>query len=145
VLDSAAVIDWEALLERARAARENAYAPYSEYRVGAALLTAGGEVYTGANVEHGIPALAVCAERVAAVTAAAAGRRRFAALAVVTTSSPPAFPCGLCRQTLAEFVAAGEDLPILAANLAGERAETTFAALLPHPFRLGDARAAKPR
>lgn len=130
-------MDWEPLLAAARAARERAYAPYSEYLVGAAVLTEDGTIVAGANVENGLPTLAACAERVAIATAVAAGHRRFRAVAVVTESSPPARPCGLCRQTMAEFA---RDLPVLCANLDGDRVETSLAALLPDAFRLADAR-----
>lgn len=123
--------DWEPLLKAALRAREHAYAPYSEYAVGAALLAEDGSIHPGANVENGIPALGVCAERTAVAAAVAAGARRFRALAVVTDSSPPASPCGLCRQTLVEFA---DDLPILLVNLRGERREVRLAELLPRPF-----------
>jgi cytidine deaminase len=130
-------MDWEPLLAAAREARGRAYAPYSEYLVGAALRTGDGTLFAGANVENGLPSLAVCAERVALATAVAAGHRHFTAVAVVTESSPPARPCGLCRQMLAEFA---QDLPVLCANTAGERVETTLGALLPDAFRLSEAR-----
>lgn len=125
-------IDWERLEAAARAARASAHAPYSRYPVGAAVLTAGGTVHAAGNVEYAIPALSICAERLAVSAALAAGQGDLAALAVVTGSSPPARPCGLCRQTLAE---AACDLPILCVNDAGERAETTLAELFPAPFR----------
>lgn len=131
-------MDWEPLVEAARAARERAYAPYSGYRVGAALLAEDGSVHAAGNVENGIPALGVCAERAAAAAAVNAGGKRFVALAVVTESSPPARPCGVCRQTLAEF--AGDDLPVLCVNDAGEREATTLGELLPSAFRLAEAR-----
>ena len=130
-------MDWEPLVAAARAARERAYAPYSRYLVGAAVVTADGTIFAGANVENGLPTLAACAERVAIATAVAAGHRDFRAVAVVTESSPPARPCGLCRQMMAEFV---RDVPILCTNPEGERVETSLAALLPDAFRLGDAR-----
>ena len=125
-------IDWERLEAAARAARASAHAPYSRYPVGAAVLTADGAVHAAGNVEYAIPALSICAERLAVSAALAAGHCELAALAVVTGSSPPARPCGLCRQTLAEVA---RDLPILCLNDAGERAETTLAELLPEPFR----------
>lgn len=127
-------IDWDLLLQAARTAREGAYAPYSQYRVGAALLGDDGRIYAAGNVENGIPALSVCAERNAVSRAVNAGVTTFRALAVITASTPPASPCGLCRQTLAEFV---DDLPILRTNLQGERTETTLADLFPQPFVLG--------
>jgi cytidine deaminase len=120
-------------MARAAEARRRAYAPYSGYRVGAAIRAEDGRVFAAANVENGIPALSICAERNAIARAVAEGATRFVALAVVTASSPPAYPCGLCRQTLAEFV---DDLPILVANTVGEEHHTTLGELLPHPFRL---------
>jgi cytidine deaminase len=126
-------IEWEPLVAAAVAARERAYAPYSRFAVGAAVLMEDGSVHAAGNVENSIPALAICAERVAIAQAVAAGRRRPRALAVVTATSPPAPPCGLCRQTLAEFA---PDLPILLANPQGERDLVSLAALFPEPFRL---------
>jgi cytidine deaminase len=125
-------IDWELLAEAARAARASAHAPYSRYPVGAAVLTGDGTVHASGNVEYAIPALSICAERLAVSAALAAGRKNLVALAVVTDSSPPARPCGLCRQTLAEVA---RDLPILCLNDVGERERTTLAELFPEPFR----------
>lgn len=129
--------DWDALVAAARAVRRLAYAPYSGYQVGAALLAADGSIHAAGNVENGIPALSTCAERLAVAAAVNAGHHDFAALAVVTASSPPARPCGLCRQTLAEFA---RDLPILCVNEDGEREETTLAELFPAPFRFTEAK-----
>lgn len=126
-------MDWNDLYEAAREARGKAHAPFSRYAVGAALLTGDGRVFTGANTEFGIPALGVCAERAAVIRALTAGARELVALAVVTGSSPPAAPCGLCRQTLLEVV--DDDLPILLANLDGERQEMRLSELQPRPFR----------
>lgn len=125
-------IDWQPLLDAASDARTRAFAPFSHYPVGAALLTDDGRIFTGSNVEFGIPALGVCAERAAVIGALNAGARSFRALAVITSSSPPAAPCGLCRQTLAEVA---DDLPILIVNPDGERQEIRLAELLPRPFR----------
>lgn len=126
-------MDWEPLVAAATAARAKAYAPYSRFAVGAAVLMEDGSIHAGANVENCIPSLAVCAERNAIAAAVSAGLRRPQALAVVTEMSPPARPCGLCRQTLAEFA---RDLPILVTNPAGEGEETRLAELLPYPFAL---------
>lgn len=126
-------MDWEPLVAAAREAYEQAYAPYSRFKVGAALLMEDGSIQSGANVENCIPALSVCAERVAVAKAASTGLRKPQALAVVTDAAPPARPCGLCRQTLVEFVA---DLPILMVNTAGAREETSLAVLLPDAFTL---------
>lgn len=126
-------MDWEPLVAAARAARERAYAPYSHFAVGAALLMEDGSIHAAANVENCIPALSICAERNAMSAAASAGLRRPRAVAVVTDATPPARPCGLCRQTLIEFA---KDLPILVVNVHGDREETTLAELFPQPFSL---------
>jgi cytidine deaminase len=128
--------DDDELLEAARRVRAHAHAPYSRYQVGAAVRAASGRVYAGANVENASYGLALCAERSAVAAAIAAGEKRLSAVAVVTATSPPAAPCGMCRQVLAEF---GDDaLPVLLTNDRGERQDTTLGALLPHAFRRGD-------
>lgn len=126
-------IDWEPLIRAAEDARSRSYSPYSHYAVGAALQMEDGSIQAAANVENSIPALSICAERNAVSKAVNAGLQHPIALAVATESSPPARPCGLCRQTLAEFA---EDLPVVMVNPAGEREETTLAELFPAPFRL---------
>jgi cytidine deaminase len=93
----------EDLLERAIAMRENAYAPYSQFAVGAALVTEDGTVFGGANVENASYGLAICAERTAAVTAVAAGHRSFQAIAIAGPETTVTAPCGACRQFLNEF------------------------------------------
>jgi cytidine deaminase len=128
-------MDWQPLIDAALRAHGHAYAPYSHYEVGAAILMEDGSIHAAANVENGIPALSTCAERNAMAAAASAGLRRPQAVAVVTRSSPPARPCGLCRQTLTEFA---DDLPILCVNLQGEREETTLAELFPQRFKLAE-------
>ncbi|HVF61738.1 MAG TPA: cytidine deaminase [Thermoanaerobaculia bacterium] len=124
-------MDWDPLVAAARAARANAYAPYSRFPVGAAVLMEDGSIHASGNVENCIPALAICAERLAIARAAAAGLRRPQALAVVTHTDPPARPCGLCRQTLVEFA---DDLPILVCNEAGKCEEVRLTDLFPQPF-----------
>ena len=124
------------LIEAARRVRENAHAPYSRYKVGAAVRMASGRVFVGANVENASYGLALCAERSAIAAAIAAGETRLAAVAVITASSPPAAPCGMCRQVLAEF--GDDDLPVALVNDKGERSDTTLGALLPHAFRQND-------
>lgn len=132
VLQSCAM-DWEPLIAAAVAARANAYAPYSNFPVGAAILMEDGSIHAAGNVENCIPALSICAERNAVSAAASAGLRRPLAVAVVTETSPPSRPCGLCRQTLSEFA---DDLPILVVNPQGEREEVRLAELLPQRFSL---------
>ncbi|HEV2854997.1 MAG TPA: cytidine deaminase [Thermoanaerobaculia bacterium] len=126
-------LDWEPLIAAATAARDHAYAPYSHFAVGAAVLMEDGSIHAAANVENCIPALSVCAERNAISAAASAGLRKPRAVAVVTDATPPARPCGLCRQTLAEFA---KDLPILVVNVEGVREETSLAEIFPQPFSL---------
>jgi cytidine deaminase len=128
--------DLAPLIAEARRVRANAYAPYSRFLVGAAVRAGSGKVYGGANVENASYGLALCAERSAIAGAIAAGETRIDAVAVVTATSPPAAPCGMCRQVLAEF--ADDRLPIVLVNDAGECEDTTLGALLPHAFRRPD-------
>jgi cytidine deaminase len=116
------------LIERAKDARERAYAPYSRFAVGAALLTTSNEVFCGCNVENLSYGLTSCAERNAVFAAVQAGQRRFTAVAVVADSKAPVTPCGACRQVLAEF---GLDLVVISANLQGATYQTSIAELLP--------------
>jgi cytidine deaminase len=126
-------VDREALIRQASAAREGAYAPYSDYEVGAALLGASGRVYVGCNVENAVYPLSMCAERVAVFKAVCAGERHFQAIAVVTRNGGA--PCGSCRQVLREF---GEDTLVLIADADGNTRETTVAELLPDSFSAAD-------
>ena len=119
----------EELVAQASQVRERAYAPYSGYKVGAALLARSGQVYTGCNVENAVYPLTTCAERVAVVKAVSEGEREFVALAVSTRNGGA--PCGACRQTLREF---GADIIVLIADATGAYRETTVAALLPDSF-----------
>jgi len=121
----------EELVRVARAARRRAYAPYSGFRVGAAVL-AGGEVHAGANVENASYGLTLCAERVAVAAAAVSGARRIDAVAVASGTAEPTPPCGMCLQTLAEL--AGPSLPVLLVGARGGRVETTLGELLPRAF-----------
>jgi cytidine deaminase len=127
-------IPWKQLVLAAAEARAQAYAPYSGYRVGAALLSAEGTIFSGCNVENASYGLALCAERSAVAGLIVSGGRRIVALAVITAGAEPGSPCGLCRQTLSEFA---DDLPI---GLALEGDETprvlkSLRQLFPDPFR----------
>lgn len=120
----------QTLIERALAARQWAYAPYSRYRVGAALLASSGKIYDGCNVENAAYGSSICAERTALVKAVSEGERRFEAAAVATDNGGS--PCGACRQMLSEF---GLDLEILLLDGEGKAArETTLRDLLPDAF-----------
>lgn len=117
----------------AREAQERAYAPYSNYRVGAALETVEGRVYVGCNVENSSYSVTCCAERVALFAAIADGADKFTRM-VVSASGKTPYPCGACRQALAEF-APGLSLTVI--NGGSERRTYTLDELLPHPFVLG--------
>ncbi|MBL8330063.1 MAG: cytidine deaminase [Rubrivivax sp.] len=121
-----------ALIDAARAVRERAYAPYSNFLVGAALLDEQGRVHAGANVENAAYPQGLCAEASAIAHLVAAGGRRIVALAVVGAGADPVTPCGGCRQKIREFAA--QDVPILVADLSGLRARFTLAELLPASF-----------
>jgi cytidine deaminase len=121
------------LVKRAVEARRHAYAPYSKYAVGAALLSSTGRIYGGANVENAAYPTGMCAERTALFHAVSEGEREFAAIAVVTENAGS--PCGACRQALSEF---GLGTVVLLADAAGRiQSETTIEALLPHAFGPG--------
>ncbi len=124
----------EQLLNCAIEARERAYAPYSRYRVGAALLGADGTVYTGCNIENAAYPATVCAERTALFKAVSEGCRAFAALAVVGGTDHPdscAYPCGVCRQALSEFCP--PEMPVYLLD-SGRTVTLTLGELLPHSF-----------
>jgi cytidine deaminase len=127
-------VPWAELLKAASLARGRAYAPYSGYRVGAAVLAADGRIFAGCNVENASYGLALCAERGAVAAMIAAGTRDVVAVAVVTEGPEPGAPCGLCRQTLCEFAI---DLLIgLAVDGDGApRVIRTLRELFPEPFR----------
>jgi cytidine deaminase len=118
------------LVQAARAAQAKAYAPYSNFRVGAALESDSGDVFVGCNVENASYGLTICAERAAVCAAVSAGARRFRRAVVVTDSDPPAAPCGACRQVLSEF---GTELRVEAIGPRGSVA-WTVAELLPAAF-----------
>jgi cytidine deaminase len=124
-------MDSDELINLALHARENACADFSRYKVGAALLTASGKIYTGCNIENSTYGLTVCAERVALWKALSEGERGFTEIAVVTASDPPAYPCGACRQVLWEYCG---DVEIVLVNLRGFRKTLRLSEIFPRPF-----------
>lgn len=120
------------LVDAARAARENAYAPYSKFKVGAALRSASGTVFQGCNVENVAYPEGTCAEAGAIAAMVAGGDTRIAEIAVIADSPKPVSPCGGCRQKIAEFAA--PDVKVTLATLEGIVHETTVADLLPGSF-----------
>ncbi|MBS1792270.1 MAG: cytidine deaminase [Acidobacteria bacterium] len=119
------------LLEAARAVRERAYAPYSNFRVGAALRTKSGKIYTGCNVESASYGLTVCAERVAIWKAVSEGEKAFEEIAVVADTQELTPPCGVCRQIVWEFC---QDIPVILGNLRGDHEIVRMSELLPRAF-----------
>ncbi len=129
---------YEVLLSRAAAARERAYAPYSHYHVGAAVLMESGQVFSGCNVENAVYPLGLCAERVAVFKAVSEGERRVQAVAVSTENGGS--PCGACRQVLREF--GDETMIVLLVDASGRVREMTLGELLPESFSARDLEAA---
>ena len=127
----------EELRKAAFDAMENAYAPYSRFRVGAAIRTASGEIVTGCNVENAVYGEALCAERVAVSAAVARGLRDFAEIAVASESEDPAPPCGSCRQTMSEFA---PDLKVTGYSRNGKKIVWSLGDLLPEAFALNHLR-----
>ena len=121
----------QTLIDEAKLARENAVAPFSKFKVGAALRTKGGKVFRGCNVENCTYGLTVCAERVALLSALAAGEREFDAIVVITQSDEPSTPCGPCRQLMWEYCG---DIEVALTNLEGRRVDYQLSDLFPHPF-----------
>lgn len=125
-------MDWSELLNAAAEAKKHAYCPYSKFSVGSAVRTEDGSVFAGCNVENRTLGLTVCAERVAVLSAVTQGHDALTAVAVVTDTDPPSPPCGQCLEVLTEF--GRPDLPLVLANVQGDRVEYQLRDLLPHPF-----------
>jgi cytidine deaminase len=123
--------EFDSLIVAAKQARENAHAPFSNFRVGAAVRAHSGRVYTGCNIENATLGLTCCAERVAIFKAMSEGERGFNAIAVVTDGEALTPPCGACRQIIWEFCG---DIPVLLANVNGKVEKETSAGLLPRQF-----------
>lgn len=123
--------EYEALLAMARRTRENAHAPYSNFRVGAGLRATSGRIFGGCNVENATYGLTVCAERVAIFKAISEGERGFNAIAVVTDTEALTPPCGACRQLIWEFCG---DVPVILSNLKGKTEVMQMRELFPKPF-----------
>jgi cytidine deaminase (EC 3.5.4.5) len=124
--------EYDDLIKSAIDARDQAYAPYSKFRVGAAVLCGSGKIYKGANVENASSGAGICAERVAMATAVAAGEREFVALAVAGELSKPITPCGICRQMMIEF----GDMDVVMVGSNGDALMVRASELLPDAFTL---------
>lgn len=121
----------ERLIKAAQDVRENAFAPYSNFRVGAALETIEGEIYTGCNIENATFGLTLCAERLAIFKAMSEGQREFRHLAVIADTKDLTPPCGACRQIIWEFCG---DITLTLANLRGQTRQFSMSGLFPHAF-----------
>jgi cytidine deaminase len=126
----------ELLIREAKAAREMAYTPYSKFKVGAALLTTGGKIYKGCNIENAAYSMCNCAERTAIFKALSEGEKQYASLAVVADTKRPVPPCGACRQVIAELCP--KDMKVILTNLQGDIEELTVHELLPGAFSAED-------
>ena len=122
---------YDHLIEQAKEAMKDAYAPYSGFKVGAALLSRSGRIYSAGNIENAASGAGICAERAAVAKAVASGEREFEAIAIVGDAKQPISPCGICRQSLIEF---GGDIVVIMANSKGDALTANMADLLPMAF-----------
>ncbi len=127
--------NYKKLITEAEKARKRAYAPYSKFKVGAAVLSADGKIFTGCNIENASIGLALCAERVAIFKAISEGSTKLKAIAIIGDTDKPCSPCGACRQVISEF---GEDIPLIMANLKGDVKIKKIKELLPGAFGKND-------
>ncbi|MFZ5946048.1 MAG: cytidine deaminase [Bacillota bacterium] len=125
------MIDYDMLVKKAAEAKEKAYAPYSKFRVGAAVLTTDGQIFTGCNIENASYSLTNCGERTAVFKAVSEGKKTFKAIAISTDTQEITSPCGPCRQVLIEF---GRDIEVIMANVKGEYKICKAEELLPFAF-----------
>ncbi len=130
-------MDYTKLVAAARKARRNAYAPYSKFTVGAALLTESGKIITGCNVENSSYSLTICAERTALVKAVSEKQTRFRAIAIASDHAKPVPPCSACRQVISELAG---DIDVLLCGATGKPTIVKLHALLPLPFTKRDLR-----
>ena len=129
-------IDVMKLLRAAAIAAKNAHAPYSKFRVGSALLADDGKIFNGCNVENASYGLTICAERNAVFSAVASGKKKFSAIAIVASGDKPPYPCGACRQVLAEFCGPETKVFIAPISKLADFETTTLGELLPKTFKL---------
>ncbi|WP_026674666.1 cytidine deaminase [Alkalihalobacterium bogoriense] len=129
-------MDKQNIITEAKKAMDFAYVPYSNFKVGAALLTDSGKIYRGCNIENASYGLTNCAERTAIFKAISEGDKTFTAIAVIGDTSGPISPCGACRQVLVEHCP--HDMPVFLTNLQGQTTETTISKLLPGAFTAED-------
>lgn len=127
-------MDDQKLVDLAYEAREKSYSPYSNFKVGAAILTDDGHVYTGCNVENSSYGATICAERTAALKAVSEGHRTFKAIAIVSSSNQYTYPCGICRQFLSEFMK--DNGEIILHDMSKGRKKYRLGELLPEMFTL---------
>jgi len=127
--------NYKRLIKEAEKARKRAYTPYSKFKVGAAILTSDGKIFTGCNIENASFGLTVCAERVAILKAISEGSTEFEAIAIFGDTDRPCSPCGACRQVLSEF---GEDIKIIMSNMKGDIKIKKIGELLPEAFSKND-------
>ena len=124
-------MNYKKLIEAAQKAKENSYSPHSKFRVGAAIITQSGKIYTGCNIENSSYSLTICAERTAIFKAVSEGQRKFAAIAIVTDLKDPIPPCGACRQVLMDMAG---DIDVIIAGNKGDNIVYKLSKLLPMPF-----------
>ncbi|MFW9831308.1 MAG: cytidine deaminase [Candidatus Thorarchaeota archaeon] len=123
----------EELIAQARQAQHNAYAPYSNFKVGAAILTEDGRIFTGCNVENSTFGATICAERTAVFTAICHDAKRFKKIVIISDNTDPVWPCGICRQVLFEF---SPDIEVIAIGTSGKIERSQLTTLFPKGFKL---------